>query len=117
LTSRNRRSSAWFVVDDAANRVISSIEVRIRVGAEIRRLRTKKGFSINYLARKIGVSSAFLSDCERGSRRLTHVEEISRELDVDPETIFDLVGVCHACHGTGLAKKEAEHEEERGGAR
>lgn len=35
-------------------------------GAELRRIRKQKGLTLSAMARKVGVSAAYLSDVERG---------------------------------------------------
>lgn len=38
----------------------------IAEGAELRRIRKRKGLTLSAMARKVGVSAAYLSDVERG---------------------------------------------------
>lgn len=56
---------------EAANAEDRAQQNRVALGAELRRLRQVKKFSLRYVAKELGVSAPFLSDCELGRRNLT----------------------------------------------
>ena len=61
------------------------------VGIHIKRLRQRKGYSINELAEKAGVSKSYLSYIERGIQKnpsLQVLSRISETLDISVEELF-----------------------------
>lgn len=62
------------------------------VGMQIKRLRMEKGFSINELSEKAGVSKSYLSYIERGIQQNPSLQVLSRlalTLDTDVEDLLD----------------------------
>jgi transcriptional regulator with XRE-family HTH domain len=62
----------------------------LKLGEKIRKIRIEKGFSQEYVAEKLGISSPAFSNIERDKTQLTwdRIEDISKILNVDP---FELV--------------------------
>jgi len=66
---------AWHILDTMARHVADSVvaqrrhrDTQLKLGAELRRLRKKRGLSLRAVAKKLKVSAPFLSDCELGRR-------------------------------------------------
>ncbi|MBY0122948.1 helix-turn-helix domain-containing protein [Bacillus sp. S/N-304-OC-R1] len=62
------------------------------VGMRIKRLRIEKGFSINELSEKAGVSKSYLSYIERGIQQnpsLLVLSRLAKTLDTDVEDLLD----------------------------
>ena len=62
----------------------------LKLGEKIRKIRVEKGFSQEYVAEKLGMTSPAFSNIERDKTHLTwdRIEEISKILEIDP---FELV--------------------------
>jgi len=62
----------------------------LKLGEKIRKIRVEKGFSQEYVAEKLGMTSPAFSNIERDKTHLTcdRIEEISKRLEIDP---FELV--------------------------
>ena len=62
----------------------------LKLGEKIRKIRVEKGFSQEYVAEKLGMTSPAFSNIERDKTQITwdRIEEISRILEIDP---FELV--------------------------
>lgn len=81
----------------------------------IRELREAKGWTLEVLASRIGVSVPHLSGVERGVKNLNNhlIERLSTELDVEPYLLFsaeqriqDVLGILSDLDATDLAKVE-----------
>lgn len=114
---------AEFVLD------VRDPEVIRRIGAEVRRVRLERGLSIAEVAARAEVSLQWISECERGGRRLTGavLSRIAQAM-CDPELVWSLKlagrdlateiavagGVCRHCLGSGAEPKK--DVESKGGA-
>ena len=60
------------------------MEIRARLGANVRRLRTEKGWSQEAYADRAGIHRTYVSDIERGRRNptVTVVEKLAKPLGV-----------------------------------
>ena len=75
---------------------MNSHEVDNGFGNYIRELRTNKKIGQRELARKIGVSSSYLNDIEKGKRGAPRVELVNKlvnSLEADVGTINDFAGL------------------------
>lgn len=61
------RNCEW--ADKYRNKTVT--DSNLRAGAQIRKLRESYGISLRAMAQRIGCSSSFLSDMERGNRRVS----------------------------------------------
>jgi transcriptional regulator with XRE-family HTH domain len=64
--------------------------VRLRVGANVRKLRKAKGLSQEQLAERVGNTHRHIGQVERGEVNLTidYLVEIAANLSVDPADLF-----------------------------
>ncbi len=64
--------------------------VRLRVGANVRKLRKLKGWSQEQLAERVGNTHRHIGQVERGEVNLTidYLAEIAANLSVDPADLF-----------------------------
>lgn len=60
----------------------AGVDIRKRLGANVRRLRLEKGWSQEEFADRAGIHRTYVSDIERGARNptLTIVEKLARSL-------------------------------------
>jgi transcriptional regulator with XRE-family HTH domain len=67
------------------------VNVRIRLGRNLRRLREAKGLSQEAYADEAGIHRTYVSDIERGARNPTImiVEKLARPLGVSPGSLLD----------------------------
>lgn len=65
-------------------------DIYIKAGINIRLFRKKEGLNLEELAKKAGISTSFLSNIEKGSRKptLDTVEKIANALNIGIATIF-----------------------------
>lgn len=70
------------------------MDIRTRVGVNVRRLREEKGWSQEELAFDTGMHRTYISGIERGVRNptITVVEKIARKLEVGPEKLLQSSG-------------------------
>lgn len=61
------RNCEW--ADKYRNKTVT--DSNLRAGTQIRKLRESSGISLRAMAQRIGCSSSFLSDMERGNRRVS----------------------------------------------
>ena len=67
------------------------MDIRQRLGRNLRRLRKEKGWSQEAFAEEAGVHRTYVSDIERGARNPTIaiVEQLARPLGVPPARLLD----------------------------
>jgi len=68
------------------------VDIRKRLGDNVRRLRTDKGWSQEDYADRAGIHRTYVSDIERGARNptITVVEKLAKPLGVTPGKLLDL---------------------------
>lgn len=61
------------------------MDIRTRLGKNVRRLREEKGWSQEAYAHEAGIHRTYVSDIERGARNptITVVEKLAKPLGVD----------------------------------
>jgi transcriptional regulator with XRE-family HTH domain len=67
------------------------VDVRTRLGRNLRRLREGKGWSQEAFAEEAGIHRTYVSDIERGARNptITVVEKLARPLGVSAGSLLD----------------------------
>jgi transcriptional regulator with XRE-family HTH domain len=67
------------------------VDIRTRLGLNVRRLREAKGWSQEDYADRAGIQLTYVSDIERGKRNPTVpvVEKLARPLDIAPGRLLD----------------------------
>lgn len=67
------------------------MDIRARIGANVRRLRTEKGWSQEAYADEVGIHRTYVSDIERGTRNpsATVIEKLAKPLGVMPGRLLD----------------------------
>ncbi|WP_340645408.1 helix-turn-helix transcriptional regulator [Phenylobacterium sp.] len=67
------------------------MDIRLRLGRNIKRLRTEKGLSQEAYAHEAGLHRTYVSDIERGSRNptITVVEKLAKPLGVTASALLD----------------------------
>lgn len=67
------------------------MDIRQRLGRNLRRLRLEKGWSQEAFAHEAGVHRTYVSDIERGARNPTIVvvEQLAKPLGVAPGRLID----------------------------
>ena len=67
------------------------MDIRTRLGHNVRRLREAKGWSQEDYADRAGIHRTYVSDIERGSRNptVTVVEKLAKPLEVRPGELLD----------------------------
>jgi transcriptional regulator with XRE-family HTH domain len=67
------------------------VDIRTRLGRNLRRLRNGKGLSQEAFAHEAGIHRTYISDIERGARNptITVIEKIAVALGVTASTLLD----------------------------
>jgi len=67
------------------------VDLRQRLGRNLRRLRKEKGWSQEVFADEAGIHRTYVSDIERGARNPTIaiVEQLAKPLGVSPGRLLD----------------------------
>lgn len=67
------------------------MDIRARLGSNVRRLREAKGWSQEDYADRAGIHRTYVSDIERGKRNptVTVVEKLAKPLDVNTGSLLD----------------------------
>ncbi len=67
------------------------MDIRARLGANVRRLRADKGWSQEDYADRAGIHRTYVSDIERGRRNpsITIVEKLAKALKVTASTLIN----------------------------
>jgi transcriptional regulator with XRE-family HTH domain len=67
------------------------VDIRYRLGKNVRRLREAKALSQEAFAHEAGIHRTYVSDIERGARNptITVVEKLARSLDVTAGSLLD----------------------------
>lgn len=67
------------------------MDIRSRLGLNIRRLRQEKGWSQEAFAAEADIHRTYVSDIERGARNptITVIEKLAKSLGVTPGTLLD----------------------------
>jgi len=67
------------------------VDIRVRLGLNIRRLREERGWSQEEYAERADIHRTYVSDIERGRRNptITVVERLARPLEVTMGTLFN----------------------------
>ena len=67
------------------------MEIRARLGSNVRSLREARGWSQEDYADRAGLHRTYVSDIERGRRNptVTVVEKLARPLEVSPGSLLD----------------------------
>jgi transcriptional regulator with XRE-family HTH domain len=67
------------------------VDIRRRLGANVRKLRLKRGWSQEEYAEEAGIHRTYVSDIERGVRNptATVIEKLARPLDVPAGRLLD----------------------------
>lgn len=70
------------------------MDIRVRLGRNVRRLRRELGVSQEALADEAGIHRTYVSDVERGARNptITVVEKLARALKVSAGELLDGAG-------------------------
>ena len=73
--------------------MVSCMDIRVRLGQNVRRLREAKGWSQEDFADRAGIHRTYVSDIERGRRNptITVVERLAEPLAVSPGSLLDPV--------------------------
>jgi transcriptional regulator with XRE-family HTH domain len=67
------------------------VDIRARLGLNVRRLRQEKGWSQEDYADRAGIHRTYVSDIERGARNptITVVEKLAKALQVNAGALLD----------------------------
>lgn len=67
------------------------MDIRVRLGQNVRRLREAKGWSQEDYADRAGIHRTYVSDIERGKRNptITVVEKLAEPLEVTAGSLLD----------------------------
>jgi transcriptional regulator with XRE-family HTH domain len=67
------------------------VDIRARLGRNIKRLRSDKGWSQEQYAFEAGIHRTYVSDIERGARNptISVVEKLAKPLGVPPGRLLD----------------------------
>jgi transcriptional regulator with XRE-family HTH domain len=67
------------------------VDIQHRLGANLKRLRTAKGWSQEHFAFEVGIHRTYINDLERGARNPTIVvlEKLAIGLDVKAGALLD----------------------------
>jgi len=68
-----------------------TVDIRIRLGRNVRALREARGWSQEDYADRAGIHRTYVSDIERGRRNptITVVEKLAGPLEVTPGSLID----------------------------
>ena len=90
-TQVNGHVSHRLSIDRRQTRLYASVDVRTRLGRNLRRLREAKGWSQEAFAHEAGIHRTYVSDIERGARNptITVVEKLAMSLDVRTGELLD----------------------------
>lgn len=71
--------------------LLARVDIRARLGVNVRRLREAQGWSQEEYADRAGIHRTYVSDIERGRRNptVTVVEKLAAPLDVTAGQLFD----------------------------
>jgi len=72
------------------NLLLTTMNIKEKIGLKVKNLRERNGFSIEYLANVSNVDRNYISDIEKGKRNISIVivEKITFALDSDLATFF-----------------------------
>jgi transcriptional regulator with XRE-family HTH domain len=67
------------------------VDIRARLGRNVRRLREAKGWSQEDYADRAGIHRTYVSDIERGCRNptVTVIEKLAKPLEIEPGRLLD----------------------------
>jgi transcriptional regulator with XRE-family HTH domain len=67
------------------------VDIKTRLGQNVRRLRLEKGWSQEDYADRAGIHRTYVSDIERGARNptITVVEKLAKPLGIRPGILLD----------------------------
>jgi transcriptional regulator with XRE-family HTH domain len=67
------------------------VDIRTRLGQNVRRLREEKGWSQEDYAERAGIHRTYVSDIERGRRNptITVLEKLAKPLEIAPGRLLD----------------------------
>jgi transcriptional regulator with XRE-family HTH domain len=67
------------------------VDIQVRLGKNLRRLRDEKGWSQEDYADRAGIHRTYVSDIERGSRNptVTMVEKLAKPFGIQPGRLLD----------------------------
>jgi len=67
------------------------VDIRVRLGQNLRKLRDEKGWSQEDFADRAGIHRTYVSDIERGRRNptITVLEKLAKPLGVAPGDLLD----------------------------
>lgn len=70
---------------------MANVDIRQRLGTNLRRLRLQKGWSQEAFAHEAGVHRTYVSDIERGARNPTIaiVDQLAKPLGIPPGRLLD----------------------------
>ena len=69
------------------------MDIRVRLGLNVRRLRDERGWSQEDYADRAGIHRTYVSDIERGKRNptITIVEKLAKPLGVSASALIDQI--------------------------
>ncbi|HWH22815.1 MAG TPA: helix-turn-helix transcriptional regulator [Allosphingosinicella sp.] len=78
-------------MDSLQHRTLGRVEIRKRLGKNVRRLRLEKGWSQEEYAFEAGIHRTYVSDIERGARNptATVIEKLAKPLGIAPGRLLD----------------------------
>lgn len=68
------------------------VEIQVKLGARIKKIRKEKKFSQEQLAAKSKLHRTYISDIERGDRNVSikNIEKIAKALDITLTDLFSI---------------------------